>query len=62
VCLVLSAVFLTLIFFRTRNVYHKKNARLTIWNNEVGNLNRVIKLTMAVSLILLAPGQVLDLL
>jgi hypothetical protein len=56
VCLVLSAVFLTLIFFRTRNVYHKKNARVTIWNNEVGNLNRVIKLTMAVSLILLAPG------
>ncbi len=58
VCLVLSAVFLTVIIFRIRNIYFKKNARVPIWNKNVGILNRVGKLTMAVSLILLAPSVI----
>ncbi|MBA7617359.1 hypothetical protein ES703_24673 [subsurface metagenome] len=54
--LVLSAVFLTVIIFRIRNIYFKKNARLPIWKKEVGILNRVGKLTMAISLFLMAPS------
>jgi hypothetical protein len=56
VCLALSAIFLTIIVFRIRNAYLGKNARVHIWNKEVGIWNRLGKATMAVSLILMAPS------
>ena len=56
ICLVLSAVFLILIIIRIRNIYWKKNTRIPIWNKKVGILNRVTKLTKAVSLFFMAPG------
>lgn len=55
-CLGLSAVFLTLIIIRIRNIYFKKHTRVLIWNKKVGILNRVGKLTLAVSLLFIAPG------
>ena len=56
VCLVLSAVLLVMILIRTRNIFFKNNARVPIWNKELGIWTRVGKLAMAVALILLAPG------
>lgn len=58
VCLVLSATFLILIIVRIRNIYFKKNARVPIWNKEVGILNRAGKLIMAISLFLAASGVI----
>jgi len=56
VCLLVSAVFLILIIFRIRGIYLKKNARVFIWNKEVGVLNRIGKLTLIVSLLFLVPS------
>ncbi|MFC1543102.1 M23 family metallopeptidase [Candidatus Neomarinimicrobiota bacterium] len=57
-CIVLSAVFLTIIILRIRNIYFKKNVRAPIWSKKVGILNRVGKITMAASLFLMAPGVI----
>ena len=56
VCLVLSAVLLVMILIRTRNIFFKNNARVPIWNKELGIWTRVGKLAMAVALILLTPS------
>jgi len=58
ICLILSAVFLTAIIFRIRNVSYKKNARVPVWNKKVGALYRAAKLAMAVSLFLAIPGVI----
>jgi hypothetical protein len=57
-CLILSAVFLVAIILRLRAIYLKKNARVQIWNKEVGILNRLAKATLAVSLLLMAPSVI----
>jgi len=53
-----SAVFLTFIIVRIRNIYFKKKNRIPIWNKKVGVLNRISKITMAISLLFLAPGLI----
>jgi len=58
VCLMLSAIFLTLIIVRIRAIYFKKNARVSVWNNKVGILNKSGKLIMAISLLLAASGLI----
>jgi hypothetical protein len=58
ICLALSALLLTLIIVRIRNIYFKKKARIPIWNKKVGILNKVGKIVMAISLLLLAPGVI----
>ncbi|MFC2104428.1 S41 family peptidase [Bacteroidota bacterium] len=55
-CLLLSVIFLTLIIIRIRNIYFKKKARVSIWNKKVSIINKVSKLFMAISLILLVSG------
>jgi len=56
VCLVLSAVLLTAALLRIRGLFLARNARVPIWSSQVGVLNRVAKLAMAVSLALMVPG------
>ena len=57
-CLVFSAIFLTIIIVRIRNIFFKKSARVPIWNKKVGMSNRVGKLAMAISLFLMVPGVI----
>ena len=58
VCLIVSAVLLTVIIFRTRNIYLNKNARVPIWNEKVSMFYRVSKLALAVSLLLMTLGVI----
>ena len=55
-CLVLGVLFLTLIIVRIRKIYLKKIPRVPIGHKKVGKLNRFGKLTMAISLLLMASG------
>jgi hypothetical protein len=57
-CLILSALLLAAIIFRIRNAFYRKNARVSVWNKEVGTLYRAAKLAMAVSLLFMIPGVV----
>jgi len=56
VFLAISTLFLIIIIYRVRNIYFKKNARVSIFKKEVGILNKVGKLTMAISLFFMATG------
>ncbi|HUS85694.1 MAG TPA: S41 family peptidase [Bacteroidales bacterium] len=58
ICLVLGALFLTIIIVRIRNIYFKKNARVPIWHKKVDILNKAGKLTMAISLFFSASGVI----
>ena len=56
--LVISAVFLTLIIVRIRNIYFQKQKRVPIWDKKVGVPSRISKITMAISLLFMVPGVI----
>ena len=57
ICLVLTALFLTITVIRIRSLYLKK-PRKSIWSKDVGLFSSAGKTIMALSLLLLAPGIV----
>ncbi len=57
-CLLMSAIFLTIIIIHIRGIYFKKKTRLPVWNEKVNILIRSSKLIMAISLLLAASGAI----
>lgn len=58
VCMGLCALYLILIIIRIRSILFRKSARVPIWNNRVGLLNKTAKVITAISLPLLVLGIV----